>query len=260
MSNYFNVFSSMRNITTSAIDTSVKNAYTLSQNNEKQWILTGPGGKYCKVVIDCADAQKLLDTLKDAINKSTSDYGNSINNLITEIQQSIKDLKIDNIDTFINNFKKYQDNYTKFKSFKDAALKKPIESKIPVKVFVKGVQGEQKGKIKTINIVNKSVDIEYSFKKANVGTTNEKLYNILIKDICILGENCTIDQESKTKTETPTSLNTSITSDVNIPQNIQVSETSIPTPNITQQSNQTGGTRYKKRRDENDGNYKYICD
>lgn len=239
MADYLKKITSAQNIVTSAIDTSVPSAFTLSPGRPgKDWEFSGPKGKRCKVVIACNEAQNLIDQMRKAKEGPETIFGNIINPLITTIQSAANDLNITNFTTYMDNFKKYQGAYIKAKTDRDNALKKPIVNlSIPVRVFVKGVAGKQDGHIKTINIANKSVDVEYKYDKidstGNKQTVTEKLIDIEIKNLCIVGEKG------------------------GQPCVIEVGQVSPTQPKVKQDG---GAAKYLDKVNEDDKSYKFICE
>lgn len=205
MTDYFNsAISGIQNATTSAVDRKVtKNVATLNYDDKtKGFNYKTESNKTCKIVIQCENAKTLLNAMKGTINTVSEAHKQELNSIIQNIKSSVNDLNADNIDQYIKNLKKYEDTYKAKLTAKQAELKKAINptTAIPVEVFVKNVEGRHDGTIRSYNVYNKTVTVDYTNDKG----AKETLYDIEIKKLCIEGAGCQIQVgggESMTRNE-----------------------------------------------------------
>lgn len=161
----------------------------------------------CKVAIDCENAQNLVNVMKFNITKINESVYKDLTAKFTALQEEISKMDVHQSQKLFNKVKAYEKEYAIIKKQADTKMKANISDmtlnqsgftkRITIKVIVyfKGqYKTEEKlGTIKSINLLNKTVSVEYE----NMKNIPEVLLDIPISKLCIQTAQCNIEIGTK---------------------------------------------------------------
>jgi len=183
--------SSAQNIvSTTADELVVSSAQTITPNGDLEFSIKIENGKKCKILLDCDNANKMVNELKMVIKQINNTYTTSMNQLTELIKSDTTSLTSDTMPEFIKKTSEYKttmDNIIKIKENSRKTEYKPTQT-ITVNVFVKGMADKQVGQITSFNVNNKDITVTYK----NMKNMTETLRNIKISLLCINSNDCVI--------------------------------------------------------------------
>ncbi|AYV76092.1 MAG: hypothetical protein Terrestrivirus4_140 [Terrestrivirus sp.] len=157
----------------------------------------------CKVTIDCENAQNLVIVMKYNVTKINESIYKDLDTKFKGLKEEVSKMDVHQSQKLFTTIKAYEKEYTNTKKQADTKMKGNISDmtvdqsgfkkrlSIQVIVYFKGRYGveEKKGTVKSINLLNKTVSVEYE----NMKNVPEILYDIPISKLCIKTAQCNIE-------------------------------------------------------------------
>lgn len=182
----------VKNIGSSVDERTLSNVSTMDTKTGETFgiVKTATGTKRCKVKIMCEDAKKLATTIAEVIKTADSEFKKEITSLGDVLKSAAINLdKLEGIKAYLKRVKDIESRVDKLVSEKTKIRTKErnIEDKniiaaVYIKTFSLGsLQDPLPGKLKTINIAQKTVSIEFETPDKK----KETLYGFEINKLCI---------------------------------------------------------------------------